>query len=103
MERKLFKSLCKFLAVIMVLSSVTIIAAASPREEIGFYQSEIITVDKFDSYISAYYGEEVEAKPFLADTTDADTPYFFYNQLDEAQQVIYSEFLSAGVADNFTT
>ena len=103
MERKLLKSLCKVLAVIMVLSSVTIIASAFSGEKVGYYQSEVITVNKFDGIISANVGEEIEAKPFLADTTDADTPYYFYDQLDEAQQVIYSEFLSAGVAETFTT
>lgn len=103
MERKLLKSLCKILAVIMVLSSVTIIASAFSGEKVGYYQSEVITVNEFDGIISANVGEEIEAKPFLADTTDADTPYYFYDQLDEAQQVIYSEFLSAGVAETFTT
>ena len=102
MNRKSVKTFSIFLAVIMVLSSMTIIAAAS-QNKVLYYQSEEILVSQFDSVYSANKGDNVNANIFFADNSDPDTPYYFYDQLTDAQKVLYAEFLNAGVASSFTT
>ena len=95
------KILSTALAILLIISSVSIIASAyseTPKLYTAYDGDYIF--DKF--YSSEVYSDSAIANPVYAGTTDKDTPYRFYDQLDTLQKFFYDMFLSAGVQNTFT-
>ncbi len=95
------KVLSTVLAILLVVSSLSIIASANYEKPVlcTAYDGDYV----FEKcYASAVYGDSVVANVSFADTTDKDTPHRFYDQLDDLQKFFYDMFLSAGVENTFS-
>lgn len=103
MKRQTLKLLCTFCAIMMMLSSVTVVTSAYSRQYVGFYQSEEILASEFSEQYFANGNGTYLSSVFATDVSDADTPYLFYSQLTDTQKTMYSEIVNAGVAESFTT
>ncbi len=95
------KVLSTVLAILLVVSSLSIIASANYEKPVLYtaYDGDYV----FEKcYASAVYGDSATPNVVFTDTTDKDTPYRFYDQLDDLQKFFYDMFLSAGVENTFS-
>lgn len=103
MKRQTLKVWCTFLAILMILSSVTVVTSAYSNGCVGFFQSEEISASDFYEQSFVNGSSTYISSRFATDTSDADTPYLFYNQLTDKQKTFYLEVSKAGVAESITS
>ncbi len=106
MKRMISKILCIIMALCVFLVAMPIVSFAETDTPDGYVVVENIDATEFspgntlpETDIST---DDFVANKFYGNTTDPDSAYLFYDQLNENQKLIYSKFLLSGVAETFT-
>ncbi len=103
MKKRTVKDLCTLLAILMMLSSITVVTSAYSGRQFGFFQSEEILASEFSEQYFANGNGTYTSSLFATDISDADTPYLFYSQLSDTQKTMYSELVNAGISESFVS
>lgn len=104
MKRMVSKIFCVIMALCVFLGTMPVVSFAN-NEPDGYVVVENIDAIKFspgntlpETDIAT---DGFTANKFYGNTTDPDSAYLFYNQLNDNQKQIYSDFILAGVSETF--
>ena len=103
MVKSVFKVLSVIMALCLFLGAMPIVSFAENEKPDGYVVVENVDATQFspgntlpETDIAT---DDFVANKFYGNSTDPDSAYLFYNQLDETEKYVYSMFLSAGVAE----
>lgn len=106
MKRTISKIFCVIMALCVFLGAMPIISFAENEKPDGYVVVDEIEATQFspgntlpETDIAT---DDFVANKFYGNTTDPDSAYLFYDQLNENQKLIYSKFLLSGVVETFT-
>ncbi len=100
MKKSVYKVLSFITALCVLLSIIPVVAVAAPASEI--IQGECIDIIDIYPEADLPYAENNNMFNFYSDSTNADVPYLFYNQLTDRQKSMYDCIKTAGVTDKVT-
>ena len=103
MKRTISKIFCVIMALCVFLGAMPIISFAENEKPDGYVVVDEIEATQFspgntlpETDIAT---DDFVANKFYGNTTDPDSAYLFYDQLDETEKYVYSMFLSSGVSE----
>ena len=105
MKRMVSKIFCVIMALCVFLGAMPIASFAENEKPDGYVVVENVDATQFspgntlpETDIAT---DGFTANKFYGNTTDPDSAYLFYNQLNDNQKQIYSDFILAGVSETF--
>lgn len=104
MKRMVLKIFCVIMALCVFLAAMPVMSFANSEID-GYVVVENIDAIQFSPEVTLPERETATdnftANKFYGSTSDPDSAYLFYNQLNDNQKQIYSSFLLAGVSETF--
>ena len=105
MKRMVSKIFCVIMSLCVFLGAMPIASFAENKKPDGYVVVENVDATQFspgntlpETDIAT---DGFTANKFYGNTTDPDSAYLFYNQLNDNQKQIYSDFILAGVSETF--
>lgn len=103
MKRMSLKVFCVIMALCVFLGAMPIASFAENGKPDGYVVVENVDATQFSPGNTLpetdIVTDDFVANKFYGNTTDPDSTYLFYDQLDETEKYVYSMFLSAGVSE----
>ena len=105
MKRMVSKIFCVIMALCVFLGAMPIASFAENGKPDGYVVVENVDATQFSPGNTLpetdVVTDDFTANKFYGNTTDPDSAYLFYDQLNDNQKQIYSDFILAGVSESF--